>query len=693
MPRKKRVTRKRTNQSEIDRVFNDVYDKIDKLQASTTASTISKEVDEDNQLTLLSASNGNQYLGINTPDGLMVDINSSFHPVSGSSFRPSVGTDSILKIPIDKESVKYDNNANVIIRNKSKQKILLKNDGEKLSIRNASDTADAVVKAKQVSFSNVGGTTDATKGSIHYDTDDNYLKLHTELVLITPMLTGDSGDTAGLVLMAYNADSMLGFFYGSTGKWSIGNDSGDSHKFKIATGSFLKDTSELELDTSGNLTVTGNVISSAGTLGTGDITGVTITTDSGGGSAASDTGGSADFSILGSNGVDVTNSGTTITAVAVPAEIDHDSLNNFVANEHIDWTASSAGTIHATNYSQPTNYVTNDADDTMTGALTVDKNTSGDGAENASAFHVDFDRTVASSGTNAHNDIGIDLDINSASLGTSTVKGMDIDVVGATTGTHTATGIELDVSGADDHIGIAITTPDNATGREDIKLISSANSADFCSIFTYTDGATTIETTDSDGTNADFKLAIDGDIIFDSVTGITHFRDSSDTDDAFKITVTGGTGATKLETVSAAADGHLSIVADGHVEFDGCGVGFDLVTPAYDATDTEVSFLTGNKQFVTFGAGNITNLKLTFPATSGNFILLLKQDGTGSRTVTNYKAFEYDDTTASGSASVKFAGGSNPTLTTDANHVDILSFFWDADNQIAYGVATLDFQF
>ena len=69
-------------------------------------------------------------------------------------------------------------------------------------------------------------------------------------------------------------------------------------------------------------------------VATGDITAVTITTDSGGGSAASDTGGSADFSILGGEGVNVTNSGTTITAVAVPGEIDHDSLNNFAANEH-----------------------------------------------------------------------------------------------------------------------------------------------------------------------------------------------------------------------------------------------------------------------------------------------------------------------------------------------------------------------
>jgi hypothetical protein len=37
------------------------------------------------------------------------------------------------------------------------------------------------------------------------------------------------------------------------------------------------------------------------------------------------------------------------------AAIDHDALTNFVANEHIDWTGASAGTIHATNYSKDTN--------------------------------------------------------------------------------------------------------------------------------------------------------------------------------------------------------------------------------------------------------------------------------------------------------------------------------------------------
>ena len=133
--------------------------------------------------------------------------------------------------------------------------------------------------------------------------------------------------------------------------------------------------------------------------------------------------------------------------------------------------------------------------------------------------------------------------------------------------------------------------------------------------------------------------------------------------------------------------------ADGNqVFFSDASVGFTQLEPTY-GLNTTVDFRASNKQNLTFGSGNIVNLNLYFPAMSGNFILLVKQDGTGSRTITNYKAREFDESAADGSAGVVWAGGSAPTLTTDANHVDILSFYWDADNEIAYGVATLDFQF
>jgi len=97
---------------------------------------------------------------------------------------------------------------------------------------------------------------------------------------------------------------------------------------------YLEDISTGTIASGGNLGLDSNNKIVKATETTGDITAVTITTDSGGGSAASDTDGSADFSILGTSGIGVTNSGTTITATSVPGEIDHDSLLNFASNEH-----------------------------------------------------------------------------------------------------------------------------------------------------------------------------------------------------------------------------------------------------------------------------------------------------------------------------------------------------------------------
>ena len=287
-------------------------------------------------------------------------------------------------------------------------------------------------------------------------------------------------------------------------------------------------------------------------------------------------------------------------------------------------------------------------------------------------------------------------------------------------GNATLTTSELDCSSGDftvDVDGDIILDADSGI----TKFYKAGDTDDLCTLTVTTNGFTTIATNDSDGIAGHFKIDADGFIGLDSVGGSIYCYKSGNFiggleetlgSNGFEFTIqaaaglaqnrlylgctSAGVGQIKTDSLfGAAAAAHIVIDAGGHVEFDDCGVGFDLVTPTYNAADTDVDFRTGNKQFVTFGNGNIADLNLKFPATSGNFTLLLKQDVFGSRTVAadGWLAFDSAGNAANGSSTVKFAGGSNPTLTTDANHVDIISFFWDADNEIAYGVASLDFQF
>lgn len=79
-----------------------------------------------------------------------------------------------------------------------------------------------------------------------------------------------------------------------------------------------------------------------------------------------------------------------------------------------------------------------------------------------------------------------------------------------------------------------------------------------------------------------------------------------------------------------------------------------------------IAWSNGQKQRVTL-AGTSMAITFTAPAGPGNFLLVLTQDGTGSRTVT-------------WPATAKWPGGTAPVLSTPANSVDIISFFYDGTN-------------
>lgn len=86
-----------------------------------------------------------------------------------------------------------------------------------------------------------------------------------------------------------------------------------------------------------------------------------------------------------------------------------------------------------------------------------------------------------------------------------------------------------------------------------------------------------------------------------------------------------------------------------------------------DLDYNQVHILTAEESF-TIDVTNIRN--------GCTYILILKQDGTGSRSI-------------SWSSSFDWSGGVAPTLSSGADEVDVLTFI--GGNETLYGVASLDF--
>jgi hypothetical protein len=127
------------------------------------------------------------------------------------------------------------------------------------------------------------------------------------------------------------------------------------------------------------------------------------------------------------------------------------------------------------------------------------------------------------------------------------------------------------------------------------------------------------------------------------------------------------TGATDSPLVSLVdgTNGQINIVPHGTGKAYVKNIRYDegaIYTVTYGATITP-DVANGNTQQVTL-TGNVTFNAFSNPVAGQSLTLIVKQDGTGSRTLTS---------------SMKFAGGTK-TLTTAANSVDIISVYYDGTN-------------
>ena len=266
--------------------------------------------------------------------------------------------------------------------------------------------------------------------------------------------------------------------------------------------------------------------------------------------------------------------------------------------------------------------------------------------------------------------------------------------------------IILDAFSSHVYIGSYIDFDLNGSGSAgaSMKLMSILDTGDYFMIDTTTHGATTISTVDDDATAANLTLDVDGDITLDAAGENIILKGSSGSGLEF---VQHHGGSFYIRNLTQ--DKHISVrVNKGGVDtevmqitgaepcilFNSTGVGFARQEATFSTTgvigsggtdDTDIDFRLGNK-FRLELTGDITNVNLIFPTASGNFLLVCTTNG--DHDVTNWKVYESDESAAT-TGDVMWAGGSVPAFTN--NGIDIVSFYWDATEQQAYGVASLAF--
>ena len=263
-----------------------------------------------------------------------------------------------------------------------------------------------------------------------------------------------------------------------------------------------------------------------------------------------------------------------------------------------------------------------------------------------SLLNIDYDKAgVTASGQTS---ITTGLNINMADAATNNASGninmigMQVDVDSANAqGNILQKGLILNV--AADGIGDAARTfgieMEVMDGGTDIKMMSHANTGDYCTIKTTANGATSIETVDADAALAHLQIVADGKIslIPTDINGdVFHLDANADSDNVVNIDagildidVTGNTtldtrnlSITNNQTGSATAGGSLSIISDDKgdalVENDRLGV---IEFSANEDGDSTISLGAKIEAFADVGWGGSQNAtRLVFSTADGTDI-------------------------------------------------------------------------
>jgi hypothetical protein len=373
----------------------------------------------------------------------------------------------------------------------------------------ASSSSQITLYSNNNITTSVGGT-----GSFLFDFNSNDISAGRVRILNVNTDSDGGNSSLDLEVADTNADPFVRYIYrhdtpSSNVHWAHGMDGSDSDKFKLnyfegatlvnpstSTGTNFQNvltmTKTGDVTVGNDLNVTGDAVVDGGNL--------TVDVSSGDPKIHLQIGGSTKYTIgLDDSDSDLfkINSGSTI---ADPSDFEMDSSGNVVVTGTL---TSSAGVCGGP---KVTNHVTNDADDTMAGALTISK----EGTQLKLEYNANDYATLAVADTG-------DLTIATVGDGT-TDSDLTLDADGD---------IFLDAVCASG-TGIKLKNAGTLFGYFDIhhsathlKIFENggASTDDYFNIGVYANGATTITTLDAGGATAHLTLDIDGSIIFDPADG------------------------------------------------------------------------------------------------------------------------------------------------------------------------------
>ena len=242
----------------------------------------------------------------------------------------------------------------------------------------------------------------------------------------------------------------------------------------------------------------------------GDITGVTA----GDGLTGGGTTGAVSLAVGAGTGIDV-------AADAISVDVS-DFMTNGSDNRVLTATGTDAmnGEANLT-FDGNTLTVTDAITDTNAGTFTaIDVNFDKTGTSTSDntmiGINLDMDNTSATDGTNTMVGVKLTPTLQHASAaGVTVVKGLEVTATGSAPGNTTTRALDLTATGADFNQGVFMKI-DN--GGPDIKMLSSADNADFCTVSTGANGEVTIATTDGGGAAGHINLEPDGDVVIKGAT-------------------------------------------------------------------------------------------------------------------------------------------------------------------------------